>query len=106
MSMFEDLVIEKLDKLSDNVTDLKVVNAEQSKDIKQNTKDLSEHMRRTDLLEKSLNIQKKATNQRFNKLEEPRKFMKIGKKYFLILGSLAGSMYALFRLWPYIKDLF
>ena len=57
MNNFEEIILDKLDKLNDDITEVKVAVAKQSVYIEQNTKDLSEHIRRTDILEETLKDQ-------------------------------------------------
>lgn len=45
---------EKIDKILDIVTEIKIDQAEMRKDVSQNTDDLAEHIRRTNLLEGKL----------------------------------------------------
>ena len=54
MSDKMDRVLEKLEKIGEDVIDIKIAQAGMSKDIERNTDDLEEHMRRTDLLESHL----------------------------------------------------
>ena len=41
---FEDVVLKKLDKIQEDVTDVKVTQAEHGKDIARNTDDLEKHI--------------------------------------------------------------
>ena len=54
---------------------------------------LSEHMRRTDVLEK-LHID---NQDRILKLEEPKKALKLLKSWVIGIGSVAGAAYAVAR---------
>ena len=54
---------------------------------------LTEHMRRTELLE----ISRDENTKRIVKLEEPRIFLSTAKKVLIGLGSIAGSIYAILK---------
>ncbi len=93
------LIIDKLDKIQDDVTDLKVTNAKQSKDISQNTKDLSEHIEGVKQTRTLIASQDK----RIAKLEEPRKVINYITKGLLWFGGIAGAIVTASKLFEYIK---
>jgi hypothetical protein len=68
-----------------------------------NTDDLKEHIRRTDLLEKSLNNTKSAISKKIAEIEEPKKTVKnVGqflKWSFGIIGVVAGAVFGILRLY-------
>lgn len=67
--------------------------------VERNSEDLEHHIKRTDLLEESLNAQKKATNERFIKLEEPRTVIKSVGKFVVWVGSISGAIYGIYRVY-------
>lgn len=98
-----------MDKLDIIYDMLKVVDAKQDEqtarqirmeiNIGINTDDLANHIKRTDLLEESLNLQKAAVNQRFMILEEPRNTAKSLGKMIVWIGGIAGAAYSIYRLY-------
>jgi hypothetical protein len=49
-------LINKLDSIKDDTTEIKIEQAIQGKDIEQNKKNLEEHMRRTELAEEAIKL--------------------------------------------------
>jgi hypothetical protein len=104
---FENLVINKLDKIEEkqdklqtDVNDLKIQRAKDSINIDQNTKDLTEHIRRTNILEDT----HRASIKRFDSLEKslaPLTVRQLLKRVVVIAGGLAtvaGAAIALSKL--------
>lgn len=58
MKNIEELILDRLDKLSDDIQEIKINTAKHTILIEQNTKDLTEHIRRTNLLEQTIDNQK------------------------------------------------
>lgn len=74
--------------------------------VDRNSEDLFEHIRRTDLLEEALDLQKKAVNERFVKLEEPRTTIKAVGKFVVWAGAIGGGLYGLYKGYLAIQHLF
>ena len=84
MASKDDLIIQRIDDLKDSTT-------ERLDSIDTN---LSEHMRRTDVLEKL-----HQDNQgRIATLEEPRKALVLLKNVLLYIGAIAGAILAILKL--------
>ena len=103
MNEFEKLIIEKIDNIQTDVTDLKIENVKQTIDIARNTESLDHHIKRTDLLEDSLSNTKKAIGKKLAEIEEPRNTAKSVAKFlrwsFGIISVVAGGLYGIFRLY-------
>ena len=102
MSEFQDRVLDKLDKIQDDVSDLKVVNAKQTANIERNTRDLTEHIegvRQTRELIKS--------HQEDDKVHTlPLTVKQLFTKLVLIfggVGTIVGATYGILRLLEMIK---
>ena len=102
MEKLGEILIEKLDKIQDDVSDLKVENAKQTASIERNTKDLEEHMKRSDLLEKKME-QHEADDVRHKKqLTVKDLFVKL-TFIFGGVGTIAGATYGILRLLDMLK---
>lgn len=96
--MDERKLHEKLDKIVDNVGEIKVTQAI-------HTEQLKEHMRRTDLLEKKQDRHEENTKEEFERIEEEIKpvtehvhNLKGIKKLLLTLTAIVGLLAALGKL--------
>ena len=99
---FQDRVLEKLDKIQDDVSDIKVENAKQTADINRNTDDLKKHIRRSDLLEVLVEKHKEDTVVHKVPLTVKNLFMKI--VYLSTgIGAIAGATYGILRLLDMLK---
>lgn len=72
---------DKLDRILEHVTQLRVDTASIQKDVEKNTEDLSEHIRRTNILEKQMNT-----------ALLPIKFAKVSGAILASIGVLAGLL--------------
>lgn len=68
--------------------------------------DVNYHIRRTDLLEEKMNLQKKATNERFKKLEEPKQVISGIKKALIWLGGIGTAVFGIYKGYETFKHLF
>lgn len=75
-------------------------------EVSKNSADLEHHIKRTDLLEEQLKLQKKAVNERFKKIEEPRTTIKSVGKFLVWAGSIGAGLYGIYRGVLAIKHLF
>lgn len=100
MSHDFNILIDLVKETRDDVKDMKEVQMRQESDIRRNTDSLEEHMRRTDLLEKSVEIQKT----RIDELEAPNKALKMIFDWFVKVGIGASTMWGIFKLLDYFKD--
>jgi len=99
---FQDRVLEKLDQIQTDVTAIKVDNAKQTAQIEQNTKDLAHHIKRSDLLEESLE-QHKSNDVRHKKpMTVKDLFIKL-TFIFGGVGTIAGATYGILRLLEVLK---
>jgi len=94
-----DRIEQKLDKVIDTQSDMRVDVAEIRKDININTKDLqenkediAEHISRTEALEVRVDI-----------LEEPKIVKKYLLKWVIAMGTVAGATYGVIRLIDYFS---
>lgn len=71
---FKELV-SKLDKVSEDVTSIKISTAVLKEQTKANTDSLDQHMKRSDALEKHVAIIEKQVDQRLDKVEIPTKVL-------------------------------
>jgi len=91
-------VDDKIDKILDKVTIIREEQIKQGVHIEQNTKDLTIHVKRTDLLEEALNKHAEENEKQLEQLFMPRKTLLNMSKFIGIIGALAGSIYAVYRL--------
>jgi hypothetical protein len=109
--MYDDVlktIINKLDKLQDDITDIKVEQAKQGCNIAQNTEDLSEHIMRTNLLEDKLDDHVEedektisAIRDRVSAVESPLTVRQLVKNIMAVIGALAlitGFVFELLRI--------
>jgi len=88
-----DRVLDKLDKIQEDVNDLKVESVRQSKDISQNTKDLSEHIEGVKQNRSTLAIHAaQLTN-----LQAPGIAASQIKQWAMWVGAVAGAVWAVNR---------
>ena len=92
-------LVKEIDKKQDNQSERLAV-LETISD--RNANDLEKHIKRTDLLEESLEIEKKKVRAKFQEIEEPKKTAKnVGnflKWTFGIITAVGGGIYAVVRL--------
>lgn len=77
----------KLDRIVEDQSEIKITLARLTSSVEQNTKDVAEHIARTEILEGRVDI-----------LEEPRRVRKYLIKVLLVLGSIAGAILAICKL--------
>lgn len=90
----------KIDKIAEDVSDIKVGQAKLGIYVERNTKSLEEHMRRTDVLEE-LHRDNQA---RIQKLEEPKKAWKLVLAQIIKLGATASAIAAMLKLINYLNN--
>jgi hypothetical protein len=88
-------VLDKLDKIQDDVSDLKVEQAKQGKDIGQNTKDLSEHIEGVKQNRARLELH----GAQLTNLQAPAIAAGQIKKWALWFGGIAGAVLAVYKLY-------
>jgi len=100
-----ELMNKKIDKLVDINEKQNEKLAEHDVKLAEYNGSLREHMRRTELLELSMEEHKiqsqknhDAIHNEIGPLLEKETFKKQMKKYIMALGAIAGSIYAIFRL--------
>lgn len=89
---------DKLDKVLENQTLMLQVQTKQGVYIEQNTKDLSEHIRRTNLLEEKLNKVEEKLSDKIDKIDDDVKAVKIGYKVVIKLFVGTGAVIGLIKL--------
>jgi hypothetical protein len=99
---FQDRVLNKLDKIQEDVGDLKVENVKQTVGIERNAEDLKKHMKRSDELEEIVNLHK--GNEKVHKapLTVKNLFIKI-VFVFGGVGTIAAATYGVLRLFNMLK---
>jgi len=99
---FQERVLAKLDKIQDDVTEIKVENAKQTAKINKNTDDLAHHIKRSDLIEESLELHKQDDMRHKNQMTVKDLFVKVT---FVCggIGTIAGATYGLLRLLDILK---
>ena len=58
---------------------------------------LEHHVRRTDALEKDIQLRETVMDKRVSKLEAPMRWLSGTKTVFITLGALAGAAYAIYK---------
>lgn len=91
-------VDEKLDSHTDSLARLET-------QVEQNTRDLSHHIARTDLLEEQVELNKKSLEKRLDILEEPGIAKKFLSSKFLQFTGIASAIYGLIKFGEYLKSL-
>ena len=99
---FQERVLEKLDKIQEDVSEIKIESALQSVQIDKNTKDLEHHIKRSDLLEDSLNIHKADDIRHKSSMTVKELFIKL-TFIFGTIGTIAGATYGVLRLFDMLK---
>ena len=98
-----DLIIGLVKETKSEVKEIWEEQIKQGVDIRHNKESLIEHIKRTDLLEESLDIHKKDNEDRFGAIEEPRKARKFVMDILLKTGAGAGAMFAVIKLIEYFS---
>ncbi len=99
---FQERVLDKLDKIQEDVSEIKVENAKQTANIEKNTKDLEHHIKRSDLIEESLNTHKIDDIRHKKQMTVKDLFIKI-TFVFGGVGTIAGATYGILRLLDMLK---
>lgn len=99
MSRDQDILVDLMKETRDDVKHMKQVQMRQEADIRRNADSLVEHMRRTDLLEESVDLQKK----RLDSLETPNKVLKHLFDWFVKIGVGASTMWGILKLVEHLK---
>lgn len=96
---FENKVIDKLDAIQEDITELKVETAKQGKDIARNTEDLADHIegvRQTRELIKSNSLE-------IGNLKEQQRPMTVKVFFNKILIVLGGASVVMGAVWTFMK---
>lgn len=93
-------VREDLKELRSDVKDIKESQMRQGSDIRRNADSLEEHMRRTHLLEESVQVQ----TGRIDELETPNKLRKQLFDWFIKIGLGASGAIGIIKLISYFKS--
>ena len=96
------ILIEKLDKIQDDVSDLKVENAKQTANIERNTKDLAEHIEGVKQVRKMLSDHEADDIRHKKPLTVKDLFIKL-TFWFGGIGTIAGATYGFLRLLDMLK---
>jgi hypothetical protein len=101
-------IVNKLDKIQDDVTEIKVEQATQGRDIARNSSDIAEHIRRTNLLEASLDKHAQendtfqvSVEEKIREINKPLsakdlfKYVSVG---IGVLASLSAAVYSIFKI--------
>lgn len=91
---------DKLDKIAEDVSEIKVGQAKHEIYLERNTKSLEEHMRRTDVLEEL----HRDNQSRIERLEEPKKAWKLVLAQVVKLGASASAIAAMLKLISYLNQ--
>lgn len=94
LESLENKIEEKVDKIIETQSDMRVDIAEIRKDINRNTGDMAHHIKRTDLLQDKV----ENNEERIYKLEEPKIFKKYLLKIVAAIGAIGGAIYGIIRL--------
>lgn len=98
--LFEMLkkVDEKLDSHTETLARLEVI-------TEQNKEDIKYHIKRTDLLEEKVELNKKSIEKRLESLEQPSVVSKFLSSKLLQISGLTAAIYGLINFFKYIKTI-
>lgn len=89
----------RLDVIDESIHHMQEVQIIQGTDIEQNKESLVAHMDNNKKLEELIHATKGNCDSRIDKLEEPKKARKYLMDWFFKLGTAAGAIYAIYRVY-------
>lgn len=99
------ILFEMLKSLNDKVDGNTETLARLEVNVDRNTSDLELHIRRTELLEEQVELNKKSLEKRIDILEEPGIAKKFLSSKFLQITGIASAIFGLIKFLEYLKSL-
>lgn len=104
MSGSDDRIYSKLERISDDLSSLKVIAAKQEQNLLRQAADLEKHIKRSDLLENQVQDFKSHIDAELEPLKDHVKYMNWGLKIFGGIAALATFALTLLQITSWMKD--
>jgi len=101
----DNKLYQKVEKIAEDITVLKVIAAKQEQNLLRNTEDLKLHMKRSDKLEEQVDLYKSAISAELAPLQDHVKYVGYSFKVIGIAATAIGVLVSLFEFLSWMKKL-